>query len=284
MASKKNRASDEETPHAIDEVDVQILRLIQQRVGLVRRLCARSSAEIVGDRAEASRRIATLVDHAAASDPSRRSANQASLSELMLPPFCVTSRRLVCRPIQLMRVAFLGPEYSYSHLAAIKYFGDATHLIPVASIPAVFDSVTRGDSTSGLVPIENSTDGRIVDTLGMFVRTEMKICGEVVLPIHHSLLSRTARAEVTEIHSKPQALSQCREWLAVNMPKRPVGRSQQHHRGRQVMRRSSTAWQQSQVWKRAEIRSGRVELEYRRQPQQCHSIRCLGTGESKPHG
>ncbi len=117
-----------------------------------------------------------------------------------------------------MRTAYLGPLHSYSHLAAIKYFGDAAELTPVASIPAVFDAVDRGDAATGMVPIENSTDGRVVDTLGMFVRREMEVCGEVLLPIHHNLLSKTPRAEIREIHSKPQALSQCRGWLAKNLP------------------------------------------------------------------
>ena len=114
--------------------------------------------------------------------------------------------------------SFLGPKYSYSHLAAIKYFGDAIQFSPVASIPAVFDAVHRGDSTAGLVPIENSTDGRIVDTLGMFVRRHMQICGEVLLPIHHNLLASGGRDQIREIQSKPQALSQCRGWIAANFP------------------------------------------------------------------
>jgi chorismate mutase/prephenate dehydratase len=117
-----------------------------------------------------------------------------------------------------LRAAYLGPMHSYSHLAAIKYFGDAAALTPVASIPAVFEAVSRGDVATGIVPIENSTDGRVVDTLGMFVRREMQICGEVLLPIHHNLLSCTPREEIVEVYSKPQALSQCRGWLASQLP------------------------------------------------------------------
>ncbi len=104
-----------------------------------------------------------------------------------------------------LRIAYLGPKHSYSQLATIKYFGDAGAMIPVSSIPAVFDAVERGDVATGVVPIENSTDGRVVDTLGMFVRREMYICGEVLLAVHHNLLSKTPRNEITEVHSKPQA-------------------------------------------------------------------------------
>lgn len=115
-------------------------------------------------------------------------------------------------------VAFLGPTHSYSHLAAIKYFGESAKFIPSSNIAAVFDLVVRGEASMGIVPVENSTDGRVVDTLGMLVKNPVNICGEVLLPIHHNLLSMTKRDEVTEIYSKPQAISQCREWLAKHMP------------------------------------------------------------------
>ena len=116
------------------------------------------------------------------------------------------------------RVAYLGPIYSYSYLAALQHFGETSELMPVASIGAVFDEVNRKQARWGMVPIENSTDGRIVDTLTMFTRQPMKICAEVLLPIHHYLLGRCRRSEVREIYSKPQAISQCREWLRQHLP------------------------------------------------------------------
>lgn len=116
------------------------------------------------------------------------------------------------------RIAYLGPQYSYSYLAAIRHFGEAANLVPVATIGAVFQELLRDQSKFGVVPIENSTDGRVVDTLGMFARFPVHICGEVMLPIHHCLLGRGTRNEVTEVHSKPQALSQCRGWLAQHLP------------------------------------------------------------------
>ncbi|MCA9213797.1 MAG: prephenate dehydratase [Planctomycetales bacterium] len=116
------------------------------------------------------------------------------------------------------KVTFLGPEFSYSHLASIHQFGQSHILIPVSTIAAVFESVERGDADFGIVPIENSTDGRIVDTLEMFVRLPVKICGEIPMPIHHNLLAKCAITDVTEVHSKPQALSKCRDWLAKNLP------------------------------------------------------------------
>jgi chorismate mutase/prephenate dehydratase len=120
--------------------------------------------------------------------------------------------------VKTLRIAYLGPAYSFTHLAAMERFGSAASFIPVANIASVFEEVNRGHADYGMAPIENSTDGRVVDTLDMFTRLPLKICGEVQLAIHHHLMSRSPRAEVTEIYSKPQALSQCREWLARNMP------------------------------------------------------------------
>jgi chorismate mutase/prephenate dehydratase len=129
-----------------------------------------------------------------------------------------------CRSlVRELRVAFLGPLYTYSHLAAISYFGQSVELAPVGSIAAVFEEVNRGQSDFGLVPIENSTDGRITDTLDMFTRLPLKICGEVELDIHHFLLGKCARDEVHEVYSKQQPLSQCRNWLARHLPAaRPI--------------------------------------------------------------
>ncbi|HVX13579.1 MAG TPA: prephenate dehydratase [Pirellulales bacterium] len=117
-----------------------------------------------------------------------------------------------------VRVAVLGPAYSYSHLAAIDRFGTSVEHVPVGSIGAVFEEVNRGHAEFGVVPLENSTDGRIADTLDMFTRLPVRICGEVQLRIHHFLLGRCTRADITEVYSRPQALSQCRNWLLRHLP------------------------------------------------------------------
>jgi chorismate mutase/prephenate dehydratase len=124
------------------------------------------------------------------------------------------SRTLV-RPA---RVAYLGPMYSYSHLAAIARFGSATDLMAVSSISAVFEELGRGQAQYGVVPLENSTDGRITDTLSMFAKRPARICGEIQLAVHHHLLGKGSRSDILEVYSKPQALSQCREWLARHLP------------------------------------------------------------------
>lgn len=122
------------------------------------------------------------------------------------------------RKVKTQRVAYLGPPFSFTHLAAIERFGEFADLYPVGTIASVFEEVNRANANYGVVPIENSTDGRIVDTLGMFQMLPLRIMGEVKVQIHLNLLAKCPRSEITEVYSKPQALSQCRDWLARNMP------------------------------------------------------------------
>jgi chorismate mutase/prephenate dehydratase len=128
----------------------------------------------------------------------------------------MSGSRALQRPL---RIACLGPKYSYSHLAAVAKFGEAVEHVPVGSIAAVFEEVNRRHVQFGIVPLENSTDGRIVDTLDMFVRLPgLKIRAEVRLRVHHCLIGRCEWGQVQRIYSKAQALSQCRHWLGKNLP------------------------------------------------------------------
>jgi chorismate mutase/prephenate dehydratase len=124
-----------------------------------------------------------------------------------------------CRAVQsTIRVAYLGPEFTFSHLAAIARFGQSAELVPVGTIAAVFDEVERGHATFGVVPMENSTDGRVSDTLDCFSHSKAQICGELPLRIHHCLLGIGQRDGLRRVVSKPQPLSQCRNWLAKHLP------------------------------------------------------------------
>ena len=142
-------------------------------------------------------------------------------------PLPVETLRLIFRELmsgsrsiqRTLRVACLGPKYSYSYLAAVAKFGNAVEHVPVGSIAAVFEEVNRRHVQFGLVPIENSTDGRIADTLDMFTRLpNLKIRAEVRLRIHHCLLGKGEWGNVRRVYSKSQALSQCRHWLGKNLP------------------------------------------------------------------
>jgi chorismate mutase/prephenate dehydratase len=121
----------------------------------------------------------------------------------------------VARPT---RVAFLGPEFTYSHLAAIARFGQSVELTPVGTIAAVFEEVEQSQAEFGIVPIENSTDGRVADALECLARSPVKICAEVPLGIHHCLLGSGPRSDVHRVYSKVQPLSQCRNWLSSHLP------------------------------------------------------------------
>jgi len=193
----------------IERLDQQILQQVNERTRLAQRFAqARQQgslppvdldAEVQATDALLERNSGPLHDHCV----------RALFREL------TAGARLLVHPV---RVAYLGPAFSYSHLAAIERFGTSNELLPVATIAAVFEEVAQGNADFGLVPIENSTDGRIVDTLEMFVRMPLRICAEVQMRIHHNLLGRGSRTDVCEVYSKPQALSQCRLWLARHLP------------------------------------------------------------------
>jgi chorismate mutase/prephenate dehydratase len=159
-------------------------------------------------------------------DPAREETVLARVAAANPGPLSSESVKAVYRELisgsraieQHLRVAYLGPAWTYSHLAAIHRFGSAVEFVPVASISAVFEEVTSRHSHFGVVPLENSTDGRIADTLDNFSRLPVKICAEVPLRIHHNLLAGCDRTEIREVYSRPQALSQCRNWLARHLP------------------------------------------------------------------
>ena len=116
------------------------------------------------------------------------------------------------------KVAYLGPIYSYSYLASREHFGDSTEFVPVSTIAAVFDALRSGLANYGVVPLENSTDGRIVDTLNILASANIEISAEINYAIHHNLIANCAISEIRDIYSKPQALSQCRNWINKNLP------------------------------------------------------------------
>jgi chorismate mutase / prephenate dehydratase len=193
----------------IDHIDRELVALMNQRAKL---------AHQIGQVKETSGQ--------GTYDPAREEEVLARVVSFNKGPLPENSLRAVFRELisgsraleKQLRVAYLGPAYSYTHLAAIQRFGHAVDLVPVGSISAVFEEVHRGQADFGLVPIENSTDGRIADTLDMFTRLPVKTCGEVQLRIHHHLLGRCARGEVIEVYSRPQAISQCRNWLIRHLP------------------------------------------------------------------
>ncbi|MCC7204631.1 MAG: chorismate mutase, partial [Phycisphaeraceae bacterium] len=116
-----------------------------------------------------------------------------------------------------LRVGYLGPAGTFSHLAARRKFGASVEYDGLIDIPAVFEEVSRGRVDLGIVPIENSSEGGINATLDALVDTPLRICAEVILTIHHNLLSKVPFEQVKKVYSHPQPLAQCRRWLSAQM-------------------------------------------------------------------
>ncbi|HKQ80982.1 MAG TPA: prephenate dehydratase [Steroidobacteraceae bacterium] len=118
-----------------------------------------------------------------------------------------------------LKVAFLGPEGTFSQQAVLKHFGHSARALPVPTINEVFEEVQAGHADFGVVPIENSTEGTVNNTLDMFLNSPLKICGEVELRIHQHLMGRMRGLEnVLRVCSHQQSLAQCRQWLADHLP------------------------------------------------------------------
>src|SRR3982074_1175576 len=118
-----------------------------------------------------------------------------------------------------LKVAFLGPEGTFTQAAVLKHFGSSVRALPLPAIDEVFHEVEGGIADFGVVPIENSSEGTVNHTLDMFLSSGLKICGEAELRMHHCLMGRmTGLAAVKRVCAHPQALAQCRGWLDDQLP------------------------------------------------------------------
>ncbi len=209
VSAPKRRPTSESLLPQISKLDQQILKLINERTALaVDWISAQENVRQAVFTPQIDDEVVAAVQQAN-SGPVTNDAIRSIFRQL------ISSAR---RSVKTQRVAYLGPSHSYSHQAAIERFGESADLIPVTTIASVFEEVNRGHAEFGIVPIENSTDGRIVDTLDMFTRLPLRICGEVQISVQHNLVAKCSRSEIMEIYSKPQAFSQCRNWLNRHMP------------------------------------------------------------------
>jgi chorismate mutase/prephenate dehydratase len=112
-----------------------------------------------------------------------------------------------------LRIGYLGPGGSFSHTAAMLKFGQSIEYEPLIDITSIFDEVSKGHCDLGLAPIENTTGGGVIETLDALVDSDVKICSEVLMAIHHSLLANCPLNEIKKIYSKPEIFAQCRNWL-----------------------------------------------------------------------
>ena len=198
-----------ELRRAVDASDDALVRLLSERAAIVRRVgvlkAEASSPSYDPDRERA------ILDRVTAHNPGPLSA--ANIRDIF--------REIIsaCRSLEEPeRVVFLGPAYTFSHEAARAHFGRSASHLPVDSFREVFAHVEREDAAYGLVPVENSTSGTIGETLDLFAEHEVSICGEVVVPISHNLIATSVEDSYATVFSHAQALHQCRDWLARQLP------------------------------------------------------------------
>lgn len=198
----------------IDSIDDRILDLLNRRAEVV----------ISVGKAKASSEGPFYV-------PSREKAIYERLTAANHGPFpneAVTKvfREIISASLNMelpMQVAFLGPQSTFTHMAALQQFGLSAQLVALKSIPSVFEEVERGRAHYGVVPVENSTEGVVNHTLDMFIGSELQVIAEIMLEISHNLLSKTGNPEqISKIVSHPQPLAQCRHWLEANLPDVPL--------------------------------------------------------------
>jgi chorismate mutase/prephenate dehydratase len=198
----------------IDAIDDRILALLNERA---------ATALDVG-RIKAERNLRFYV-------PEREVEILRRLTEANPGPFPNEGLKAIWREIisaslsleKPLSVAFLGPRATFTHLACLKHFGESAQYVPQINLSEVFDAVERNVADFGVVPIENSSEGIVSNTLDMFVDHNLLICGEIMVEVDQDLLSVTGDLDhVRKVYSHPHAIAQCRGWLERNLRQVPV--------------------------------------------------------------
>jgi len=192
---------------AIDALDAELVRLVNQRAGH-----ARAIGELKGDgpvyRPE---REAEVLRRAIAANPGPLAGE--AIGRILVEVISA------CRGLEAkLRIAYLGPSGTFSEMAVAKHFGGEVEALAHESIDEVFRSVESGAAGFAVVPVENSTEGAIGRTLDLLLATPLRICAEVVLRIHQNVLRKAGGLEgVTRVYSHAQSFGQCRGWIARNL-------------------------------------------------------------------
>jgi chorismate mutase / prephenate dehydratase len=195
---------------SIDELDEKILAMINQRLHLAKKI-----GDLKTDKGHA------VMDNARESMVMDRliSMNKGPLTDKMVQHFfaeIIAASREIQKPQQ---VGYLGPEATFTHIAAMNHFGSSVSFIPQPSIRDVFMEVEKDSCQYGVVPVENSIEGAVNYTLDLFYESDLKICSEIYQSISHDLLSKTGNLEdIQVIYSHPHAFAQCRKWLRKHLP------------------------------------------------------------------
>ena len=203
MSLKKLRVS-------IDSIDSKILKLLNERAKVTLRVggikSKRNESIYVPEReSEVYKKLAQNND-----GPLPNAALEAIYREIMSSALGLEKR---------IKIAYLGPEFTFTHLASMKKFGSSVEYLSCGTITSVFDEVEKTRADYGIVPIENSVEGAVNHTLDMFIDSDLVICSEIYLEISHSLLSREPDIKkIKKVYSKDQVFGQCRLWLEDHLP------------------------------------------------------------------
>ena len=193
----------------IDRLDRQIVEILNQRLGLaaeIGKLKRSTGGQIyVPEREDAVlRKVAALNQ-----GPMREAALTAIYREIMSAAIALEKPLLI---------AYLGPEATNTHAAAMKKFGASVDYHAMATIGDIFTAVEKGEADYAVIPIENSTEGSVRETLDSFVESDVKIAAQIYIEITHALISNSPLDQITAVYSKDQALAQCRHWLTRHLP------------------------------------------------------------------
>jgi chorismate mutase/prephenate dehydratase len=196
----------------IDTLDLQIMQAISERAR-----CAQQVAEVKKGQGDTAyykpEREAQVLRHIMEKNAGPLDNEEMARLFRQIMSACLALE-------QPIKVAFLGPEGTFTQEAALKHFGDSAISVPQSAIDEVFREVLAGACNYGVVPVENSTEGVISHTLDSFMDSSLKICGEVELRIHQHFMigPNTNKDSVTRVYSHAQSLAQCRQWLNSNYP------------------------------------------------------------------
>ena len=198
----------------IDKIDGEILRLLNERAKLAKRVGEVKKS--MGLEIHAPERERELFNRVIKLN--RELYGEEFPTEAVVHIY----REIVSACLSLekeLRIAYLGPKATFTHQAALEYFGFSAHYVPVSTIGDVFREVELSRADYGVVPVENTTEGVVNYTLDMFLESDLKIVGEIVIPIKLNLLSTASSLEdIKTVYSHKHALAQCREWLKKNLP------------------------------------------------------------------
>ncbi len=188
----------------IDAIDTQLLKLLNERADLVHEVGVikkRDGLEIYApEREEALLR--RLVEKSEGRLPEK--SIRAIYREIMSAALALEED---------LKIAYLGPKGTWTHQAAIEKFGGSVHYLPQFNLSDVFDQVHRGLADYGVVPIENTTEGAVRHTLDLFAKTPLKICAQLLIPVHVCLMSLEELNDIRKVFGHPGVLAQSRDWL-----------------------------------------------------------------------